>query len=123
MKVSAWRYEPSLKSNMRLLLNRMHLQVLSARDMIVSKVATVDTLYRYEDTRSALCNIFSEPSEVYENGGSFSFNDGGRIWTTKDNCSMRLLMTPNHLACAAYTHVPRKGNYIIATHNSIMKLV
>ena len=31
---------PKLKPNMRLLLNRMHLQVLSARDMIVSKVAT-----------------------------------------------------------------------------------
>ena len=31
---------PKLKPNMRLLLNRMYLQVLSARDMIVSKVAT-----------------------------------------------------------------------------------
>ena len=54
----------------------------------------VYTLYRYDDTRNALCNIFSEPSEVYENGGSgsFSFNDGGRIWTTKDSCSMRVLI-------------------------------
>ena len=50
----------------------------------------VDKLYRFDDTRNALCNIFSEPSEVYENGGSFSFNNGGRIWTTKDSCSMRL---------------------------------
>ena len=30
---------PKLKPNMRLLLNRMHLQILSVRDMFVSKVA------------------------------------------------------------------------------------
>ena len=69
----------------------------------------VDTLYRYDDTRGALCNIFSGPSEVYDNGGSVSFNDGGRIWTTKDNCSMRLLMTPNHLAWAKVTQIKNKS--------------
>ena len=63
----------------------------------------MDTLYRYDHTRNALCNIFSEPSEFYENGGSFSFNNGGRIWPTKDSCSTRLLMTHNHLAWAKVT--------------------
>ena len=86
--------------------NGSYLHALTFTDADGKKI---DTLYRFDDTRNAICNIFSEPSEVYENGGSFSFNNGGRVWTTTDNCSMRLHMTPNHLAWAKVTPIQDKS--------------
>ena len=65
----------------------------------------VTMLCRFEDTPNAICNIFSEPEEVYNRGGKFSFTDEGRIWTLADGRSMRLHMTGNHLAWAKISPV------------------
>ena len=71
---------------------------LHALEYIDSSGASVDTLYRYDDTPNVICNILSEAIEVYENGGSFLFNvASGRVWTTSGGMEMKLHMTMNGL--------------------------
>ena len=71
---------------------------LHAFEYIDSSGKSVDTLYRYDATPNVICNILSEPVEVYENGGSFLFNiSSGRVWTTCGGVEMQLHMTKNGL--------------------------
>ena len=71
---------------------------LHAFEYIGSDGRSVDTLYRYDATPNVICNILSEPVEVYENGGSFLFNiTRGRVWTTCGGMEVNLHMTKNGL--------------------------
>jgi len=78
---------------------------LHALNIIDADGNSVSILCRMEDTPKAICNIYSEPEEVYKRGGKFTFTDQGRIWTLANGKTMRLHMTANHLAWAKFSPI------------------